>query len=45
MNNETSLLLSLPPDRIGHGTFLLPSNGGTIENMELVTNYKIPIGG
>ena len=41
---ETLLLLTLPPDRIGHGTFLLPSSGGTEKLSEIVSNCKIPLG-
>ena len=43
-NEETNLLMSVKPDRIGHGTFLLPSVGGTQEIVDLVAQQKIPIG-
>ena len=43
-NDETKVLLSAKPDRIGHGTFLLPDVGGTEEIVDLVTQQKIPIG-
>lgn len=37
-------MLSVKPDRIGHGTFLLPDMGGTEEIVDLVMQQKIPIG-
>lgn len=38
------MLLNVHPDRIGHGTFLNPSVGGTFENIEFITSRKIPLG-
>lgn len=38
------MLLQVPPDRIGHGTFMHPSVGGNKEMEELVSRLKIPIG-
>lgn len=38
------MLLQVPPDRIGHGTFIHPSSGGNKEMEELVTRLKIPLG-
>ena len=38
------MLLNIHPDRIGHGTFLNPSVGGTVENIEFITSKKIPLG-
>ena len=43
-NEETELLLSLPPDRIGHGTYLLPSRGGKQQFVGYVLKHKTPIG-
>ena len=43
-NKETEMLLSLPPDRIGHGTYLLPSRGGNQEFVDNVFKHKTPIG-
>ena len=43
-NEETELLLSLPPDRIGHGTYLLPSRGGKQQFVGDVLKHKTPIG-
>jgi len=43
-NKETELLLSLPPDRIGHGTYLLPSRGGSQEFVDNILKNKTPIG-
>ena len=33
-----------PPDRIGHGTFLHPDVGGTLELKQRVIDGNIPIG-
>ena len=43
-NQDTELLLALLPDRIGHGTYLLPSKGGRKQFVDIVHQYKIPIG-
>ncbi|KAK1157882.1 adenosine deaminase-like protein isoform X2 [Acipenser oxyrinchus oxyrinchus] len=40
---ETQLLLSLPPDRIGHGTFLHPEVGGSQELVDTVMKKCIPL--
>ncbi|XP_074533306.1 N6-Methyl-AMP deaminase [Halichoeres trimaculatus] len=40
---ETDLLLNLPPDRIGHGTFLHPDVGGSQSLVEKVLKKKIPL--
>ena len=44
VNEETGLLLSATPDRIGHGTFLTSNLGGTADNVELIRSRRIPIG-
>uniref|UniRef100_A0A669E5B4 N6-Methyl-AMP deaminase n=1 Tax=Oreochromis niloticus TaxID=8128 RepID=A0A669E5B4_ORENI len=41
--DESDLLLSLPPDRIGHGTFLHPEVGGSQSLVDKVVQKKIPI--
>ncbi|KAI2648344.1 Adenosine deaminase-like protein [Labeo rohita] len=41
--DETELLLNLPPDRIGHGTFLHPEVGGSDSLVEKVCKQNIPI--
>uniref|UniRef100_A0A3Q0SRV5 N6-Methyl-AMP deaminase n=2 Tax=Heroini TaxID=318529 RepID=A0A3Q0SRV5_AMPCI len=41
--DETDLLLSLPPDRIGHGTFLHPDVGGSQSLVDKVVQKNIPI--
>lgn len=40
---ESDLLLNLPPDRIGHGTFLHPEAGGTESLLEKVRKNNIPL--
>uniref|UniRef100_A0A8B9L220 Adenosine deaminase domain-containing protein n=1 Tax=Astyanax mexicanus TaxID=7994 RepID=A0A8B9L220_ASTMX len=40
---ESELLLDLPPDRIGHGTFLHPEVGGSDTLVDKVCKQKIPI--
>ncbi|NXO02717.1 ADAL protein, partial [Rhinopomastus cyanomelas] len=40
---ETKILLSLPPDRIGHGTFLNSVTAGSEELVPLVRKHHIPI--
>lgn len=42
--DESELLLNLPPDRIGHGTFLHPEVGGSDSLVEKVCKQNIPIG-
>lgn len=41
---ETDLLLDLPPDRIGHGTFLHPEVGGSEDLVQKVLKNNIPLG-
>lgn len=41
---ETDLLLNLPPDRIGHGTFLHPEVGGSKNLVDKVVKNNIPLG-
>ncbi|XP_020516567.2 adenosine deaminase-like protein [Labrus bergylta] len=40
---ETDLLLDLPPDRIGHGTFLHPQVGGSQRLVDKVLKNNIPL--
>ncbi|XP_061773707.1 adenosine deaminase-like protein isoform X1 [Nerophis ophidion] len=40
---ESELLLGLPPDRIGHGTFLHPDVGGSQSLVDKVTKNNIPL--
>ncbi|XP_075883494.1 N6-Methyl-AMP deaminase [Nelusetta ayraudi] len=40
---ETDLLLDLPPDRIGHGTFLHPEVGGSEDLVQKVLKNNIPL--
>ncbi|XP_028304829.1 N6-Methyl-AMP deaminase isoform X2 [Gouania willdenowi] len=40
---ETDLLLHLPPDRIGHGTFLHPEVGGSQSLVDKVVKNNIPL--
>ena len=42
--HETQALLSVEPDRIGHGTFLIPELAGGSELANTVMAAKIPIG-
>ena len=44
LNTETGAMLALPPDRIGHGTFLHPESGGTEKLVDAVRKSHIPIG-
>ena len=37
-------LLDLPPDRLGHGTYLRPEKGGNDTIMGLMEKHKVPIG-
>lgn len=41
---ESELLLNLPPDRIGHGTFLHPEMGGSQSLVDKVVKNRIPLG-
>ncbi|XP_061078061.1 adenosine deaminase-like protein isoform X1 [Conger conger] len=40
---ESELLLTLPPDRIGHGTFLHPEVGGSQSLVDKVREKNIPL--
>uniref|UniRef100_A0A3Q2QHS6 N6-Methyl-AMP deaminase n=1 Tax=Fundulus heteroclitus TaxID=8078 RepID=A0A3Q2QHS6_FUNHE len=40
---ESELLLNLPPDRIGHGTFLHPEMGGSQSLVDRVVKHQIPL--
>uniref|UniRef100_A0A4X2L781 Adenosine deaminase domain-containing protein n=1 Tax=Vombatus ursinus TaxID=29139 RepID=A0A4X2L781_VOMUR len=40
---ETQVLLGLPPDRIGHGTFLSSCVGGSLNLVEFVKQHRIPL--
>ncbi|XP_007933454.2 adenosine deaminase-like protein [Orycteropus afer afer] len=40
---ETQMLLDLIPDRIGHGTFLNSSEGGSLELVDFVRQHRIPL--
>uniref|UniRef100_A0A4W6CX03 N6-Methyl-AMP deaminase n=1 Tax=Lates calcarifer TaxID=8187 RepID=A0A4W6CX03_LATCA len=40
---ESDLLLNLPPDRIGHGTFLHPEVGGSQSLVDKVLKNNIPL--
>ncbi|XP_076589678.1 N6-Methyl-AMP deaminase [Chaetodon auriga] len=40
---ESDLLLNLPPDRIGHGTFLHPEVGGSESLVDKVVKNNIPL--
>ncbi|XP_048828990.1 adenosine deaminase-like protein isoform X1 [Brienomyrus brachyistius] len=40
---ESELLLTLPPDRIGHGTFLHPEVGGSQSLVDRVREKNIPL--
>lgn len=42
-HDETDLLLNIPPDRIGHGTFLHPEMGGSQNLVDKVVQNKIPL--
>ena len=42
-NEEAALLLSLCPDRLGHGTFIHREAGGSLELEERVLSCKTPI--
>ncbi|KAL1786462.1 adenosine deaminase isoform X1 [Sigmodon hispidus] len=40
---ETEMLLGLLPDRIGHGTFLNSSEGGSLDQVDFVRQHRIPL--
>lgn len=40
---ETQVLLDLLPDRIGHGTFLNSSEGGSLDLVDFVKKHQIPL--
>ncbi|KAK7877526.1 hypothetical protein WMY93_031772 [Mugilogobius chulae] len=42
-HDETDLLLNIPPDRIGHGTFLHPEMGGSQGLVDKVVQKRIPL--
>ncbi|XP_043557098.1 adenosine deaminase-like protein [Chiloscyllium plagiosum] len=42
-NEEVELFLGLPPDRIGHGTFLHPEVGGSEYLVDIIVKHQIPI--
>lgn len=41
--DENFQLLSVLPDRIGHGTYIHPCTGGCLKLKEIVTKHKIPL--
>lgn len=41
--SETQAVLDVNPDRIGHGTCLLPEDGGHQELVDFVARHKIPL--
>lgn len=44
LKKETQVLLDLLPDRIGHGTFLKSSEGGSLDLVDFVRKHQIPLG-
>ncbi|XP_045142452.1 adenosine deaminase-like protein isoform X1 [Echinops telfairi] len=42
-NKETQMLLDLLPNRIGHGTFLNSSEGGSLDLVDFVRLHQIPL--
>lgn len=40
---ESELLLDIPPDRIGHGTFLHPEVGGSQSLVDKIRKHNIPL--
>ncbi|XP_051870510.1 adenosine deaminase-like protein [Pristis pectinata] len=42
-NEEWEMFLGLPPDRIGHGTFLHPEAGGSDQLVNIIKKHQIPI--
>ncbi|XP_059559568.1 adenosine deaminase-like protein isoform X2 [Myotis daubentonii] len=43
LKKETQVLLDLLPDRIGHGTFLNSSEGGSLDLVDFVRKHQIPL--
>ena len=41
---DSRVLLQLVPDRIGHGTCLHPTEGGSQELLDIVKKNSIPLG-
>ncbi|XP_071965194.1 N6-Methyl-AMP deaminase-like [Antedon mediterranea] len=41
--DESGLLLSVPPDRIGHGTYIHPEAGGRQDLVDITQQFNIPI--
>lgn len=44
LKKEAQVLLDLLPDRIGHGTFLNSSEGGSLDLVDFVRKHQIPLG-
>lgn len=44
LHEETLEMLGLPPDRIGHGTFIHPDFGGSDALLKKTVNEGIPLG-
>ncbi|KAK4884272.1 hypothetical protein RN001_000543 [Aquatica leii] len=42
-NEEVKQMLEFKPDRIGHGTFIHPTYGGSTENWKLCSDLRIPL--
>ncbi|XP_060116056.1 adenosine deaminase-like protein [Heteronotia binoei] len=42
-DEETQLLLRLPPDRIGHGTFLRSSSAASEDIVQLIRSKRVPL--
>ncbi|XP_069744833.1 adenosine deaminase-like protein [Narcine bancroftii] len=42
-HEEWEMFLGLPPDRIGHGTFLHPEAGGSDQLVDIIKKRQIPI--
>lgn len=42
--DESELLLNIPPDRIGHGTYLHPEVGGSQSLVDTVRKHNTPLG-
>ncbi|XP_012553686.1 adenosine deaminase-like protein [Hydra vulgaris] len=43
MHNETEVLLSFFPDRVGHGTFIHPDSGGSQHLYDILAKQNIPV--
>ncbi|XP_064619638.1 adenosine deaminase-like protein [Lineus longissimus] len=43
LNDETTAILDLVPERIGHGTFLRPEDGGSQEIVDQMVKHHIPL--